>query len=101
MTDLEYSATKYLVMKFIETSKEVDQAEKRAFPWIVLGVPIGCGVGVAIRNIGLGVGIGLVIGGTLMALQAKSAKPKVSPITLVALMVACAAMLALGFIARR
>ena len=88
-------------MKFFETSEDVSKAKKKAFPWLVFGVPIGCAIGVAIRNLALGIGIGLLIGATFMTFQAKKEERKISPVVVVALIIACAAMLVLGFIAKK
>lgn len=59
--------------------------------WPVLGVAMGCGIGVALRNLALGVGIGMLLGATIMVFRLKASGRRVSSVLTVCLIVALVA----------
>jgi hypothetical protein len=83
------------------TTAVTGEVKKKEFPWIALGVPIGCAIGIAIRNLALGIGVGIILAATLVVFRAKKEGRKTSPVVQIALVIACAAVVALGFIAKR
>jgi hypothetical protein len=47
------------------TIDEATRAKNAGAVWLILGIPIGCGIGIALHNLALGVGIGLFLGATI------------------------------------
>lgn len=72
--------------------------EKKPFPWLVFGVPIGCGIGTALRNLPMGVAIGVLIGGVASAVQARRSGKKISPVIYVAFGVSALGISAVVFL---
>jgi hypothetical protein len=70
------------------TPSDAGEKKKKVFPWIVFGAPIGCGIGIAIRNLALGVGIGMLLAAFVMVFRAKKENPEIGRVTQIALIVA-------------
>jgi hypothetical protein len=68
---------------------------KSEFLWLFFGIPIGCGIGIAIKNLALGVGIGMLCGATIMVFRVKKDGRSVGALLKIALVVClCAALFA-------
>ncbi|HEY4301373.1 MAG TPA: hypothetical protein VGM73_10890 [Candidatus Didemnitutus sp.] len=88
-------------MKFFEKSEGADETKRAAFPLLVLGVPLGCAFGIALRNLALGIGIGMLLAATVMVFRGKKDGRNFSPVMRVALVVTCVAVLAFVFFVKR
>ena len=71
----------------VETNDAAAKANLKEAPWLILGIPIGCGIGVALGNLALGVGYGILLGATIMVFRVKKEDRSVSPIVKIALVV--------------
>ncbi len=80
------------------TIDEATKAKKTGALWLILGIPIGCGIGVALHNLALGVGIGLFSGATIAMFSAKREGRAVSPVTKTAMVLGLVAVLAFAIV---
>ena len=95
MADVNVSATDLsLIMSHsIETIDNAKKAKVQEALWLIPGIPIGCGIGIALHNLALGVGLGLFLGGTIAVFRVKNEDRPVSPITKIAMVVCFIAVL--------
>lgn len=78
-----------------------EAAVKKPFPWAVFGVPVGCALGVVLRNLAIGAAIGILLGGVASALQARRLGKKVSALVYAALGVSALAILGVILVQKR
>jgi hypothetical protein len=84
-----------------ESNRDDTLAKKKEMPWLILGIPVGCGIGVALGNLALGVGFGLLLGGTIRVFTPKKEGQNVSPIVKIALVVCLLAILSIGILIKK
>ncbi len=79
----------------------IDEATRTKNPgavWLILGIPIGCGIGIALHNLALGVGIGFLLGATIAMFAVKKEGRAISPVAKTAMVVALIAVLAFAIV---
>jgi len=80
------------------TIDEATRAKNAGALWLILGIPIGCGIGIALHNLALGVGIGLFLGATIAMFSVKKEGRAVSPVTRTAMAVGLLAVVAFAIV---
>jgi hypothetical protein len=54
------------------------EEKKKPFPWVAFGVPLGCAIGIALRNLAIDIAIGMLIAGAVSTVQARRSGRKIS-----------------------
>ena len=90
---------RFLTMtKPLFTIDEATRAKNTGALWLILGIPIGCGIGVALHNLALGVGIGFFLGATIAMFSLKKEGRAISPVTKTVMVVGLIAVLAFAIV---
>ena len=80
------------------TIDEATRTKDTGALWLILGVPIGCGIGIALHNLALGVGIGFLLGATIAMFTVRKGGRAISPVTRTAMVVGLIAVLAFAVV---
>lgn len=56
------------------------EEKKKPAPWILFGAPLGCCIGIALRNLPIGIVIGILLPGVASAIQAQRSDKKINPL---------------------
>jgi hypothetical protein len=87
-------------MNPVSTTEDAAKSKKKEYAWIVLGIPLGWVIGVAMRNLQVGFGIGMILVATVLNLRIKKEERKFGLIVQITILIVGSVLLSLGIIFR-